>query len=77
MSRDENTIGLKVEAAVSFMVGGIAKKNAQGGSRCKFVGGCGGKVRIASAAKDAKMVVLGLNTKQDRVRCGGVKGFGG
>ena len=41
------------------------------------MGGCGGKVRIASAAKDAKMVVLGLNTKQDRVRCGGVKGFGG
>jgi hypothetical protein len=77
MAQYEDTIGLKVEAAVSFMVGGITKKDAQGGSRCKFVGGCGREVRIASAAKNTKMVVLGLDTKQDRVRCGGVKGFGG
>jgi hypothetical protein len=63
VSRDVNTIGLKVKAAVSFMVGGVAKEDAQGGAGCKLVGGCGGEVRITGSAKDTKMVISGLVTK--------------
>jgi hypothetical protein len=40
------------------------------------VGGCGGKVGIAFAAKNPKMLVGGLNAKKGKVGCGELEGFG-
>ena len=53
---DDSICG-QIKAAVSFMMSGIAKEDAQGGVRSEFVWSSSGKVRVTLAAKDSKVVV--------------------
>jgi hypothetical protein len=58
MSRYDDTVGGKVEAAISLMIGGIAEERTQGAGS-KFVRSCGGEVGIACAPDGAHIVVAG------------------
>jgi hypothetical protein len=52
MPRDDDAIGGEVKAAVSFVMVGIAKKDAQGRPGGEFVRGYGGQVGITFAAEN-------------------------
>lgn len=47
MAQNNDAAGGYVEASITFVRGGVTKKDANGGARCKFVGSSGTKVRIA------------------------------
>lgn len=53
MTRDDDTVGRAAKAAVSFVVGRVAKENAKSGPGGEFVAGCGGQVRVTGAPEDA------------------------
>jgi hypothetical protein len=55
VSGDDYLVGRHVKTAVSFVVSRVTKKSTQGRSRSEFVGGCGGRVRIAFAAEDLEV----------------------
>lgn len=44
---------MTIKAEIALVVEGVAKKNTQGRTRSKFVGGSGGKVGITLATKNA------------------------
>jgi hypothetical protein len=46
-----------MEATISFVVCGVSKKDALYRPRSKFVGNCGGKVRITSTSKNPKVTI--------------------
>ena len=52
MPRDDDAVGREVKVAVSFVMVGIAKEDAQGRPGGEFVGSCGRQVGITFAAED-------------------------
>jgi len=74
---DDNPIGNSVKAVVSFMVGRVAKKDAQGGAGCELMASGGGQVWIANAPKDAEVVVGRQFAMESKVRCNELKRLGG
>ena len=69
MTRDDDPVGDGVKAAVSFMVGRVAEKDAQGGVRCELVASYGRQVWIAGAPKDAEVIVGRQRANEGEVRC--------
>ena len=52
MPRDDDAVGREVKVAVSFVMVGIAKEDAQGRPGGEFVGSGGRQVEITFAAED-------------------------
>ena len=69
MTRDDDSIGGTVKAAVSLVVSGVAEKNTECRTRHKLVGCCGSEVWIVSATKDPKVIVRRRNPVKGEVRC--------
>ena len=65
---DDDPIGDSVKVAVSFMVGRVAKKDAQGGAGCELMASCGRQVGVAGAPKDAKVIVGRQRAMEGEVR---------
>jgi hypothetical protein len=57
MTRDYNFACLEIEAVVSTMFTGIAKKDTFGGAGREFVFGGGERVDVAEAPKDSQVLV--------------------
>jgi len=57
MTRDDDAIGMAFKANVALVVRGVAKEDTQGGAGSKFMGDCGGKVRVTFTVKDPKMLI--------------------
>ena len=77
MSGDDYLVGRHVKTAVSFVVSRVAKKSTQGRSRSEFVGGCGGQVRVAFAAKNPEVIVSRRCTKEGKMRRAEIQSLGG
>jgi hypothetical protein len=77
VSGDDYLVGRHVETAVSFVVGRVAKENTQGRSRSEFVGGCGGQVRVAFAAKNPEVIVCRWCPKEGKMRRAEIQSLGG
>ena len=56
MTQDDDAIGMAFKANIA-LVRGVAKEETQGGAGSKFMGDCGGKVRVTFTAKDPKMLI--------------------
>jgi len=68
VTRDDDSIGGSIKASVSLMVSRVAKEDAKGRTRCKFVGSGGLEIGITLTTKNAEMIVGRRTTKQGRVR---------
>ena len=77
MTRDDQSVGREVKAAVSFMMSRVSQKNTHGGLGRKFVAGCSRQVGVAFATEDAKMIIGGRSPKKGMVRGGGSNRLGG
>jgi len=55
----------------------VAKKDAQGGAGCELMASGGGQVRIASAPKDAEVLVGWQFAMESKVRCNELERLGG
>ena len=51
MTRDDDSIGGRIKASVSLMVSRVAKEDAKGRTRCKFVGSGGREIGITLTTK--------------------------
>jgi hypothetical protein len=68
VTRDDDSIGGRIKTSVSLMVSRVAKEDAKGRTRCKFVWSGGREIGITLTTKDAEMIVGRRTTKQGRVR---------
>jgi hypothetical protein len=75
VSGDDYLVG-RHKTAVSFVVSRVTKENTQGRSRSEFVGGCGGKVRVAFAAKNPEVIVSRKCTKEGKMRRAEIQSLG-
>ena len=57
MPRDDDSICGEINAAVSFLMSGVAKEDTKSGARGEFVDSSGRDVRVTFVAKDPKMIV--------------------
>ena len=57
MPRDDDSICGEINAAVSFLMSGVAKEDTESGARGEFVDSSGRDVRLTFVAKDPKMIV--------------------
>ena len=57
MPRDDDLVGGKIKAAITFVVSRISKEDTQSKAGGELVSCCGGQVRIAGATKDTKMII--------------------
>jgi hypothetical protein len=67
VTRDDDSIGGRIKASISLMVSRVAKEDAKGRTRCKFVGSGGREIGITLTTKNAEMIVGRRTTKQGRV----------
>jgi hypothetical protein len=74
---DDDTVSVAIKAEVTLVVEGIAKEDTQGGARGKLMGGGGGKVGVALATKNAKMLIRRLSAEQGEVGSREIQRFGG
>ena len=76
VSGDDYLVGRHVKTAVSFVVSRVTKKSTQGRSRSEFVGGCGGQVRVAFAAKNPEVIVRRWRPKEGKMRRAEIQSLG-
>ena len=57
MTGNDGAIGVAIKANIALVIRGVAKKDTQGGAGSKFMGDCGGKVRVTFTVKDPKMLI--------------------
>ena len=72
---DDSICG-QIKAAVSFMMSGIAKEDAQGGARGEFLWSCGGEVWITLATENPKVIIRRGFSQKGEVWRGEVEGLG-
>ena len=72
---DDSICG-QIKAAVSFMMSGIAKEDAQGGARGEFMWSCGGEVWITLATENPKVIIRRGFAQKGDVWRGEVEGLG-
>lgn len=56
MMEDNDAVGRDIKTLVSLMVKRVSEEDTPSETRCKFVGSNRGKVGIASATKNTKMI---------------------
>lgn len=76
MPRGNDLIRREIKTPVTFVFGGITKKNTKSGVRGKFVGGCRGDVGVAMTPEDSKVRIRGLDTKESKIRSAEIKSLG-
>ena len=76
MPRDDDSVGGEIKAAVSFVMSGIAKEDAQGGARGEFMWSCGGEVWITLATENPKVIIRRGFAQKGEVWRGEVEGLG-
>lgn len=76
MLRDDDAVRTVIEALESLVIRRLAEEDTHGGTRSEFVGGGGIEVRIASTAKDTKMLIRRLRSKHGEVQSGESKSLG-
>ena len=69
MTRDDDSIGGTVKAAVSLVVSGVAEKNTECRTRRKLVSDCGSEVWVASTTKDSNVIVRRRHPVKSGVWC--------
>jgi len=70
MARDDDPVGGEIKAAITFVIRGITKKDAQSRARSKLMWGSGSEIRIAGTPKDPKFAVGRVSGMEDEVGCG-------
>ena len=76
MQRDDDSVGGEIKAAVSFVMSGIAKEDAQGGAWGEFMWSCGGEVWITLATENPKVIIRQGFAQKGEVWRGEVEGLG-
>ena len=76
MTRDDQTVGREVKAAVSFVMSRITQEDTEGGARREFVGSCGRQVGVTFASKDAQVIIHQRCAIEGAVWRGELEGLG-
>ena len=77
MTRDDDFVGSKVKAAVTFVMSRVSQKDAHDRMRGVFMWGSGRDVWIALTAKDTEMRIRRWGAEQGCMRRGEVQCLGG
>ena len=72
MTRDDDFVGSKVKAAVTFVMSRVSQKDAHDRTRGEFMWGGGRDVWIALTAKDTEMRIRRWGAEQGCMRRGEV-----
>jgi hypothetical protein len=70
VTRDEDSMGGEVKTPIPLMVGGVSKEDIASGARGQLMRGSGCEIGVASAPKDTKMVIRGMDAEESEVRGG-------
>ena len=76
MPGDDDSICREIKAAISFVMSGIAKEDAQGGARGEFMWSCGREVWITLATENPKVIIRWGFAQKGEVWHGEVEGLG-
>ena len=77
MPRDDDSVGREIKKAVSFMMSGVSKEDAQSRPRTEFMWGGGRQVWVTFATENSQMVVCWRLAEEGKVRRGILESFGG
>lgn len=67
MPGDEDSVSGEIKTPIALVIGGVAKKNIEGGPRCEFVRHRRGKVGVASTTKHAEVCIGGMGAIEMKV----------
>ena len=77
MARNEDSVGGEVKTPITLMVGRVTEEDTTRGARGKLMRSNGREIGVASAPKDTKMVVRGMDAEESEVRGGVGNRLGG
>jgi hypothetical protein len=77
VSGDDNVVGGEIKTPVTFMVCGVSKENASGGSGCQFVSDFGEEIRIAGTTEHTQVLIGGADSMEGKVWIGRADRLGG
>jgi hypothetical protein len=77
MARNEDSVGGEVKTPITLMVGRVTEEDTTRGARGKLMRSSGREIGVASAPKDTKMVVRGMDAEESEVRGGVGNRLGG
>jgi hypothetical protein len=77
VTRDEDSVGGEVKTPIPLMVEGVSEEDTASGARGQLMRGSGCEIGVASAPKDTKMVIRGMDAKENEVTGGVGNHLGG